>query len=124
MGFGKCCGVEFGLSVAQITLAIIVLSYIVPWRVLGLLVGLLVCLVLLGLRIVFSLQLVGHNCSVFDAHAGHILRCQARHADCADGSCWTCGAWTHKFAVVALGRQIVVVGGRIGTGWYDPGARA
>lgn len=55
MGFGKCCGVEFGLSVAQITLAIIVLSYIVPWRVLGLLVGLLVCLVLLGLRIVFAL---------------------------------------------------------------------
>lgn len=125
VGFGKCCGVEFGLSVAQITLAIIVLSYIVPWRVLGLLVGLLICLVLLGLCIVFTLQLVGYNCSVFDAHARHILRSQARHAVCANGSCCACSAaWTHKLAVVVLGRLVVVVRRRIGTCWYDPGARA
>lgn len=116
-----------GLSVAQITPAIIILSYIIPGHIFALVVALLVGLVLLGLCIVFALQLVGHNCSVFNAHAGHILCRQAGHTDGANGS--SCSrrrvAWTHKLGIVTLlGRLIVVVGRRIGTGGYDPGAGA
>lgn len=76
------------ISVAQIALTIIVLSYIVPWSIFRLLVG----LVLLGLRIVFALQLVvvGRNRSVFDAHSGHILSRQRWHRDGASGWSRSC----------------------------------
>lgn len=124
---GGLGAVLVGLSVAQITPAIIILSYIIPGHIFALVVALLVGLVLLGLCIVFALQLVGHNCSVFNAHAGHILCRQAGHTDGANGS--SCSrrrvAWTHKLGIVTLlGRLIVVVGRRIGTGGYDPGAGA
>jgi len=91
------------------------LPYIVPGiRVLGLLVG----LVLLGLRVVLALQLVGHHDRrVLDALSGHVLGGQARHG----GHSAAVRTGGQQAVVVAPGRLVVVVGRGIGSGGNRPG---